>query len=114
MKLVFCLKCCDIRSPNKDESYTVCNCGNVIFRWSDPERGILKLKARDRNLVRVIGLNNQMLLADINVKFNDDGWKEIHQKSCEESTGYLFHKDKRNCWAVVIRVGQSSDVMWEE
>lgn len=128
MKALLCLLCSDIRAPNPDKSPVICRCGNCGTRWEDPQRGRLKVWARNKSLVRVIGMHNDFLMAATDegeagrgwgpsssgkVRKIDDYWKSVHEE-VTDAPGYLFDKSKRACWACIVRVGETSDISWED
>lgn len=123
MKALLCLQCSDIRAPNPDKSPVACRCGNCGVRWDDPQRGRLKVWARNKSLVRVIGLHNDFLMAAADdgggpanpgpIRKMDEYWKSVHEE-VTNAPGYLFDKSKRACWACIIRVGETNDVWWED
>jgi hypothetical protein len=63
--------------------------------------------------MRVIGLNNAFLAAAVRAKDSDDAaHRQIHDVTCANAPGYLFAAERRNCWALVVKVGESGDVIW--
>jgi hypothetical protein len=63
--------------------------------------------------VRLLGLHNGVLAHPqiIGTFLPDATWRHIHEVTCRHnSDGYLFHAERRNCWAVVTWPGESSDV----
>jgi hypothetical protein len=116
MKALVCLSCSTIRSPKVDGSWTHCDCGQSGIRWVDPQKGVAEMWAVDAFYVRLLGLNNQVLTMPIvpKVGLPDEQWRRLHKLSCEQSEGYLFHTDRRDCWAVVTWPGESSDVTFRE
>lgn len=116
MKLLLCGSCNDIRGLDPTGAATFCRCGNIEARWEDPHRGTVRVKAhKDRDSVRFIGLNNSFIRLVYDAPRHDhQHHKESHNLACDMAQGYLFHKEKRNCWAVVTRVGESNDIRWED
>ncbi len=118
MKALVCLSCCTIRSPKLDRTWTPCDCGQAAVRWTDPQGGIAEVWAVDRLYVRLLGLHNQVLMHPIVPGLGnpggDAGWRHLHQLTCSQAEGYLFHSDRRDCWAVVTYPGESSDVTFVE
>jgi hypothetical protein len=116
MKVMMCGKCMDVRGMPSNGEWVKCECGNVEARWSDPISGRVRLKAKDRKWARVIGLNNEFLLNEFRfgAEFSDEQWRKLHKDSEADALGYVFHTNKRDCWACVIQVGETSDISWEE
>ena len=65
MKALICGACMDIRALEPHGEWTACRCGNVKARWVDPVRGTVKVRAEERGLARILGLNNAFLLKAI-------------------------------------------------
>jgi hypothetical protein len=61
-----------------------------------------------------LGLNNQLLLRAITA----DGqmWQDYRDwhELATDAPGYVFDKAKAGCWAVVFRVGSTSDTRWAD
>lgn len=112
VKALVCLDCGDIRALSSDES-VACRCQNASARWLDPVRGTVEVSARDRQRVRILGIHNQFLQLSTQLTQNQQ-WAEWHDLVTGDADGYLFHKDKRNCWVALVRVGESSDTFWAE
>lgn len=94
---------------------TQCKCGNMTARWLDPQRGTVRVKALDKSAVRFIGLNNSFLSQTLFAPdMTHHEWRDLHAITCNQASGYLFHEGHRNCWAVLIKVGDSNDIAWEE
>jgi hypothetical protein len=116
MKVLFCIRCQDIRAFSTE--YTPCKCGNMEARWIDPNTGTVMIRARNRDHAKLIGLNNRMLHAmvylalDGGFDFSSERWRELHDDATA-APGYLFDKSRRNCWAVIIGIGSSNDVKWD-
>jgi hypothetical protein len=116
VKLLYCGRCGDIRAPDPHGEVTSCHCGNVGARWEDLRRGILKVRAEDRSLARVIGIHNELLQVSWErgvEAWSTEAWRKLHRDVTAEAHGYLFHKDKRACWVVVIAPGESPDTSFE-
>ena len=138
MKALYCGECGDLRAPSPNGDWTSCYCGQAAMRWVDPRKGIAKVRADDKRFVRVIGIHNgflrfavsqisnlpsvptieealEKLEAGNSSRFpNDEDWREFHKTAVEESSGYLFHSSRRACGMVIIRIGESNDITWEE
>jgi len=114
VKALVCLKCSTIQSPNTDKSWTHCACGQSAIRWVNPERGTAEMWAVEPLYVRLLGLHNEILarpqIPGMPTPGGDEMWRHLHEVVCANADGYLFHKDRRNCWAVVTWPGESSDV----
>jgi hypothetical protein len=118
MKAILCGYCNDIKALSPKSPVT-CECGNVTGWWVDSEKGIAKLSAKAKGVVRVIGINNSFLVAGFNNVYmngsmSDKEWRDLSEETCKNAEGYLFHKDRRNCPLVIIKVGESSDISWDE
>lgn len=116
MKSILCGLCADIRGVRPD-GITVCECGNVAAWWVDPRRGTLKVHAKDRDEVRVIGMHNGFLGATWadEPKRTHAAWKTTHDYiTARASDGYIFHENQRGCWACIVRVGDTSDITWAD
>jgi hypothetical protein len=122
-KAVICVHCSDIVSPRRDwqadRSWRWCECDHAGVRWRDGARGLLEVTAvHGPDYVRVLGINNLFLQAAVSANpYSTDGgrtfeqWRALHDLACDRvETNYLFHRGKRNCWALVVRVGESGDV----
>jgi hypothetical protein len=101
--------------PNPS-NYVVCRCGNVRGAWIDPQRGTMKVKALWRDDARVIGIHNGFLQFAYSrtEPIPDHEWRAFHEIAANSADGYLFHKDRRDCMFLILRVGESSDTFWEE
>jgi hypothetical protein len=121
-KAALCVQCSDIVAPRRawrtDRSWRWCECGQAGVRWRDGNAGLIEVTARyGPENVRVIGLNNVFLAMAVN-DFNDAGrgrtdeqWRTLHTFTAEQAgPGYLFHRSHRDCWALVVRPGESGDV----
>ncbi|HET6915758.1 MAG TPA: hypothetical protein VFH56_06665 [Acidimicrobiales bacterium] len=116
-KAVICKACSDIVSPNpkwlEDRSWRWCACLHVATRWRDGSTGQIEVVSlHGPNDLRVIGLNNAVIeYAFAKPPTMSDQWRELHRLQGEMvEPYYLFHKDKRDCWALLVRPGESSDV----
>lgn len=115
MKVLFCKKCGDIRAFSNIE-FTYCKCNNVGAKWDNPVTGTVLVRAKEREYVRIIGLNNSFLMADkpdTLVTGRDEWWRDRHNLATV-APGYLFDRHFRNCWACIIKVGESNDVKWDD
>jgi hypothetical protein len=119
-KAAICTACADIVSPYRDwqadrpwRSWRWCECEHVGVRWRDSARGLLEVASlHGAEGIRVLGLNNQFLTEAVRTPAADAaGWRAWHAATCSQvAPHYLFHAQKRACWAVVVRPGESGDV----
>lgn len=114
MKALVCLACSTIRSPRTDRSWTHCECGQSGMRWVNPQAGTAEVWAVEPYYVRVLGLNNHVLMTPVvpgvGLPGGHQQWRRLHEATCKEAEGYLFHTDLRDCWAVLTYPGESTDV----
>ncbi|MDP9439061.1 MAG: hypothetical protein M3P49_09985 [Actinomycetota bacterium] len=116
MKAIICGGCVDIRALPPTGS-AVCRCGNVTGEWVDPVRGTVRVEARNREAVRMLGLHNGFLKYAFFERLDgkpttDEQWRRAHGLLTGESKGFLFHDDRRGCPFVIFRVGETNDVWW--
>lgn len=125
-KAVFCLSCGDIVAPYRNwqanRDWRWCQCDKMGVRWRDGAKGHLEVSHQyGASQLRVIGLNNSFLEIGGGLSSrapspsNSEEWRTLHEmsaKGCDEY--YLFHEKNRNCWALIVRVGESGDVYWIE
>lgn len=119
-KAALCVHCADIFSPYRawqtNRAWRWCQCGHTGVRWRDGERGLIEVSSlHGEDGVRVIGINNSFLEAAVALMrpggLMAEEWRELHDASTEAvEPYYLFHREKRNCWALIVRVGESGDV----
>lgn len=112
MKALLCGACGDIQALQTD--WRSCRCGNTKARWTDPTLGLAEFDGLDRSKCYLLGLNNQLLvpamLGDLGV------WEEFraaHDRATN-APHHVFDKSRAGCWAVVVKVGRTSDVKWVE
>lgn len=116
-----CVTCTDFVTPLRawqtDRSWRWCQCRETGVRWRDGARGLLEVTSlHGPTSVRVLGLNNiflqrAVITPQVRGGLSFPEWRELHDTSCQAvEPGYLFHVDKRDCWALVVRVGESGDV----
>lgn len=119
MKALYCMRCGTIASPHPDGAWRVCDCRCTAIRWTDAAVGHSEVWTciDPAQYVRVIGLNNLVLtMSGDAVKRlakgdTDEGWRQIHETSTElVGDNYLFHRNRRNCWAVIFTPGETGDV----
>ncbi len=121
MKALVCTACVDIRALDPSGGWTACRCGNVEAKWADPEKGTVKVKAKNQGSARILGLNNTYLIGGCNGPTHREmvaaggqweWWRQLHDKATT-APGYVFDKDKRACWATIVKVGETNDITWE-
>lgn len=123
-KAAICTACSDIVGPYRawqtDRRWRWCQGRHMGVRWIDGDRGIIEVTAAaGPQGVRVLGLNNMFLEAAVGGRETPpqdaQGWRDLH-RACATQVGsnYLFHITRRACWAVVARVGESSDIVYVE
>ncbi len=135
-KIVFCVACADFVAPYSvvgidpnhvgpgqpdyrrnrrvvERRWRWCQCERVGTRWRDAEAGQLEVSALDGpSGLRIIGLNNVFLqMAVEQPPAGHRQWRGLHELAAG-SVGpqYLFHQERRACWAVVIAAGETGDV----
>lgn len=116
-KAAMCLTCGQIIGPRprwqEDRAWMWCAdpCAHTAVRWRDGGKGHLEVTAlHGEGDVAVIGLHNGFVacLAD---GLDHAGWRRAHER-VTQAPGYLFDSSRRDCWAVLIRPGQSNDVFF--
>jgi len=120
VKVLLCTLCIDMRALDPDGSWVQCRCGNSGARWLDPEKGSVRCRAKDRSKLRIVGLNNKFLVEgcrgptyeDLKVTDRWTWWRKLHD-AATKAEGFIFDKDKRACWAAIIKVGDTTDINWE-
>lgn len=116
MKAVICAAAggVHIHTPGNGK-WEVCQCGNTGAKWEDPEAGKLLVACRGRrDQVFGLGLNNQLLLRAITA--GGQMWEDYRDwhDIATDAPGYVFDKAKAGCWAVVFRIGSTSDTRFVE
>lgn len=113
MKLVVCFECSDYFSPGIDEP-KACKCGYTCAVWDDPAAGKLRVSSRlESGHLRIVGLMNGLLLASAAPKaMSDEQWRTTVEGMLD-APGYLFDRSRRNCPVVMLRVGESNDVVYD-
>jgi hypothetical protein len=121
-KAALCVHCTDIVAPYRDwetnRLWRWCQCRHMAVRWADGARGLIEVTAtHGPDYVRVLGISNLFLgMAVNNLDSNgggrsDEQWRTLHDFAAGQvGPNYLFHKDRRNCWALVVRPGESGDI----
>ena len=103
-----------LKSIEKVEQWTYCDCKQMAARWSDPERGTVEVVAQVPERAFLIGMNNRFLTgAVLKMMAGASGelWRGLHDE-VTKSPGFVFDATHRNCWAAILRVGETSDVTW--
>jgi hypothetical protein len=93
--------------------WEICQCGQTGARWEDPQAGSLIVACRSsRGKVFGLGLNNQLLLRAVTA--HGQMWEDYRDwhDIATDAPGYVFDKAKAGCWAVVFRIGSTSDTRW--
>lgn len=123
-KAAICITCADIVSPYRDWGngrWRWCQCDEMGVRWRDGARGMLEVTAlHGPDHLRVLGINNAFLALAVTANPGSpagtrigEQWRALHKFTCEQvEPHYLFHATNRDCWALVVRVGESSDVFF--
>jgi hypothetical protein len=117
-KAALCIACSDIVSPRRawqtDRSWRWCECKHMATRWRDGARGLIEVTSlHGPDGVLILGLDNAFLAeaARDGRDYGASHWRALHDRTCTEvDPHYLFHKDRRACWALVVAVGESGDV----
>lgn len=42
--------------------------------------------------------------------YGAEQWRAVHDLTCKAADGYLFSTGQRDCWALIVRPGESGDV----
>jgi hypothetical protein len=121
MKALVCTNCIDIRALEPTGQWTSCRCGTVEARWLDPQKGTVRVRAKDQSKARILGLNNSYLIGGckgpthmemVAAGGQWEWWRNLHTEATN-APGYIFDKDKRACWATIVKVGETNDITWE-
>lgn len=113
VKALLCTVCMDVRGlPNSGDvkRWVECDCGNARARWRDALVGTVEVDASSREDVRVLGLNNHYLLPAVAARTHEQR-RELHD-AATDAPNHIFDKSRAACWAVVFRVGETTDVSW--
>ena len=122
MKVLLCTKCVDIRALDPAGGWTACRCGNTEARWLDPNAGTVRVRAKNKEFARILGLNNAFLLKAaegfthqemVEAGGQWEAWRKLHEE-CTHAPGFVFDKKFRACWACVMKVNETGDIKWEE
>lgn len=117
-KAAMCLSCQQIIGPRsstaESSAWTWCAdpCLHTGVRWRDAATGLLEVTSlRGAGNVAVIGLHNSMFYGLMHGPHSSAYWRDMHEL-VTDAPGHLFDRSRRNCWAVLIRPGQSNDVFF--
>ncbi len=122
MKALLCSQCFDIRALDPKCGTVSCRCQCVTARWLDPLQGTVRVYAQDRSHAFILGLHNGFLhkavegfshAEQVIAGGQWEAWHKLHE-DMTHAPGYLFDQSRRGCWAVLIRLGESTDTAWEE
>ncbi len=121
-KLALCVGCADMVAPYRswttDRRWRWCECGRTGTRWRDGTLGLLEVTSRSGpDGVRIVGLNNWFLQTATQLPAGTMAghWRDLHDNSVDEcGRNYLFHRDNRACWALVVAVGDTGDVVFAD
>lgn len=119
-KAAVCTHCTDIIAPRRawttDRRWRWCECEHAGVRWLDGDRGLLEVTAmHGPGHVMVLGLNNQFFVPALggysNRPATAEAWRALHEQTCTDVPDYyLFHQDRRACWALLVQPGESGDI----
>lgn len=117
-KAAMCTTCRQVIGPRTtgQDQWQWCAepCLHTAVRWRDSFRGLLEVTSlHGPEGVIIIGLHNGFLAALPAFKTGTpaEKWRE-HHDFVTNAPGYLFDKSKRDCWAVVVRPGESNDTFF--
>lgn len=115
MKAVICttIGSAHIHTPGTGK-WEVCQCGATGAKWDDPEAGKLAVAARNRGRVAGLGLSNALLGPALTLP--GQAWEDYRHwhDAATDAPGYVFDKSRAGCWAVVFRIGSTSDTRFVE
>ena len=119
MKAIICIQTNSVEIYTFGTAWTSCPCGNVKAKWLDPMAGTVAVAARNRDNVRLLGMNNNYLIPAIRQESVHRGvsgltWEEyrdLHEIAVN-APNFLFDKERICCWAAVVKIGRSNDVRW--
>lgn len=115
-KAAMCLTCGQIIGPRPRQAdwsvWTWCAppCSHTAVRWRDGHKGLLEVTSlHGEDGVAVLGLHNGMVAGLTERPADASFWRALHDR-VTDAPGYLFDKPNRDCWAVLVRPGESNDV----
>lgn len=114
MKGLACSECVDLRLlSNRDRDPVSCRCENVTGWWIDGRAGVARYSAQRPAYAYGVGLNNQFLLPALHLDGlgRDGQWRDLHDIATN-APNHLFDRARRNCWVVIFKPGNVSDVEW--
>lgn len=118
MKSLFCGKCFSFHSFGVDDTedqkhpWQYCDCRQMAARWKDPNFGTVEVLAQVPERAFIIGMNNNFLSWAIRGgRLSNEDWQNAHARATV-APDHVFDAHKRNCWACIIRVGETSDINW--
>lgn len=108
MKALVCGRCGDIQALM--DEWRSCKCGNVEAHWTDGRLGLAEFRCRDYGTAFLLGLNNRVLGPALNGELGgNEEWRRAHE-AATDAPGYIFDRSKKDCWAVIVRMGATADV----
>ncbi len=112
MKALACGSCGDIQALQV--GWRTCACGAISAHWVNPHTGTAEFKASETNKRYgfLLGLNNNLLVPALRgelAMFQD--FRAAHEQATK-APNHIFDESRASCWAVVVRVGTTSDVTW--
>lgn len=122
MKILYCAKCNGMRSFGVDETgdgphpWTYCDCKQMAARWENPDLGTVQVLAMVPARTFIIGMNNRFLRGAVMLSAGahaDDNrnWRALHDEAAK-APGFVFDSSNRDCWAAIMRVGDTNDISW--
>ena len=117
-KLVICGAVGSIHFLSLGTGWRKCECGNTAARWIDPDMGTVAVAARLPSAVRILGMNNQMLVRAMAMESagwsDSEAWENYrkYHDIATDARGFVFDKTKADCWAVVCKVASTGDTRW--
>lgn len=115
MKAMLCLECSDILAPYLENGrWRYCACGSSAMRWTDGRAGKAEVSNFNGNGPLIIGLDNAFLSAGVRGRhLSAAAWRGLHAGTTESvEKHYLFHRERRDCWALIVHPGDTGDVTW--
>lgn len=110
MKALVCRACLDVRAlPPQRRVAVTCRCGLCCAWWEDPHAGIARFaEATPRSTAYFIGFHNRFMVTALTESLDDEGFRALHAETTH-CPGYHFDRSKKDCWAILLRPGLSSD-----
>lgn len=112
MKAIICTARGDLHIFTFTREWTQCQCGSTRARWEDPAAGTVVVDAGDREAVRLLGLSNRLLLPAVTAP--GQSWQDFRRwhDDATDAPGYIFDASRAGCWAVIARIGTTTDTRW--